>query len=935
MRAFMVKNGSCFGVLRVSGVKRVSECACGILYMGELGWYRVYYTFLDSGAFFYAYKEDANMKQLTGSQIRQMFLDYFKSQGHMIEPGASLVPHNDPTLLWINAGVAALKKYFDGSEKPKNNRIANAQKSIRTNDIENVGKTARHHTFFEMLGNFSIGDYFKEEAIPFAWEFLTSPKWIGFPKDKLYVSVYTDDAEAYRIWTEVCKVDPSHILKTDDNFWEIGEGPGGPDSEIFYDRGEAYDPEGLGERLFFEELENDRYIEVWNVVFSQFDCKPELDRKDYKELPQKNIDTGMGLERLVALVQGGETNFDTDLFLPIIHATEAYTDARYADPENKMAFRVIADHIRTVSFALADGALFSNEGRGYVLRRVLRRAVRFAKKLNIQGAFMYKLVPVVYDIMKDFYPYMEEKLAYIARLVKVEEERFHATLADGEKLLLQVMEEKKETRVIDGKTAFKLYDTYGFPLELTVEIAEESGYAVDKDGFDAEMQQQRERARAARGDAESMGSQSIDLLEFTQESSFIGYDARHTAAKVIALFKDGVRVDAISDEGDAIFDTTVFYAESGGQVGDSGTINADGVQAVVSTTIKAPHKQHLSHVIITEGELRVADAVELQVDERKRDIITSNHSCTHLLQSALKQVVGSHIQQAGSFVSEEYLRFDFTHFEKVNEEQLKEIEQLVNRYISAHYAVSKVEMPIEEAKKSGATALFDEKYGDVVRVVSMGEVSKEFCGGCHVNNTQEIGVCKIISEESIGSGIRRITAKTGYDAYAEFAKEDDTLHAVASDLKLKGISKVEEKVVQVLEENAQLKKELAALQASMFALKANDLVNHMQELNNRQVLIERVDGADAKAMKDIVSNIRSQKENCVIFLASVHADKVTFVAGADEVAVKGGIKCGDLVREAALVCDGKGGGRPDMAQSGGKDASKVEEALHLIKNMLS
>ena len=432
-----------------------------------------------------------------------------------------------------------------------------------------------------------------------------------------------------------------------------------------------------------------------------------------------------------------------------------------------------------------------------------------------------------------------------------------------------------------------------------------------------------------------MGSQSIDLMEFTRESTFIGYDVRHTSATVIALFKDGVRVDAISDEGDVIFDTTVFYAESGGQVGDSGTLRAEGVQAVVNNTTKAPHKQHLSHVVITEGELRVQDTVTLQVDERKRDIITSNHSCTHLLQSALKQVVGTHIQQAGSFVSEEYLRFDFTHYEKVNEEQLKEIEQLVNQYISAHYTVSKVEMPIEEAKKSGATALFDEKYGDVVRVVTMGDVSKEFCGGCHVNNTQEIGVCKIISEESIGSGIRRITAKTGYDAYCEFAKEDATLHSIAADLKLKGISKVEEKVVQLLDEAAQLKKELAALQASMFALKANDLVHKMQPLNNRQVLIERVDGADAKALKDIVSNIRSQKENCVVFLAAVKDDRVTFVAGADALAVQSGIKCGDLVREAAVICGGKGGGRPDMAQSGGKDASKVEEALHLIKNMLS
>lgn len=875
------------------------------------------------------------MKQLTGSQIRQMFLDYFQSQGHMIEPGASLVPHNDPTLLWINAGVAALKKYFDGSEKPKNNRIANAQKSIRTNDIENVGKTARHHTFFEMLGNFSIGDYFKEEAIPFAWEFLTSPDWIGFPKEKLYVTVYTDDEDAYRIWTQVCKVDPSHILKTKENFWEIGEGPGGPDSEIFYDRGEAYDPQGLGERLFFEEMDNDRYIEVWNVVFSQYDCKPELDRKDYKELPQKNIDTGMGLERLVALVQGGETNFDTDLFLPIIHATEAYTSKRYADEENKMAFRVIADHIRTVTFALADGALFSNEGRGYVLRRVLRRAVRFAKKLDIQGAFMYKLVPVVYDIMKDFYPYLEEKLDYIARLVKAEEERFHATLADGEKLLLQVMEEKQDTHEIDGNTAFKLYDTYGFPLELTIEIAQESGYRVDSEGFDAQMQQQRERARAAREDAESMGSQSIDLMNFTQESSFIGYDCRHCEAKVIGLFQNGVKVDAISKEGDVIFDTTVFYAESGGQIGDSGTLVGEGVQAIINNTSKAPHKQHLSHVVISEGELHVGDMVVQQVDEKKRDIITSNHSCTHLLQSALKQVIGSHIQQAGSFVSDEYLRFDFTHFEKVKEEELKEIERLVNTFIRGHYAVSKVEMPIEEAKKSGATALFDEKYGDIVRVVTMGDVSKEFCGGCHVNNTQEIGICKIISEESIGSGIRRITAKTGYDAYQEFAKEDDTLHAIAADLKLKGISKVEEKVVQLQEEHAQLKKELAALQASMFALKANDLIHQMQMLQGRQVLIARMDGADAKAMKDVVSNIRSQKENCVVFLAAVHEGKVTFVAGADQAAVDSGIKCGDLVREAANLCGGKGGGRPDMAQAGGKDASQLEKALQFVKNMLS
>lgn len=872
------------------------------------------------------------MKQLTGSEIRQMFLDFFQSKDHMIEPGASLVPHNDPTLLWINAGVAALKKYFDGSMKPQKPRIANAQKSIRTNDIENVGKTARHHTFFEMLGNFSIGDYFKEEAIPYAWEFLTSEEWMGIPKDKLYVTVYMDDDDAYRIWTDVCHVDPSHILKTEGNFWEIGEGPGGPDSEIFFDRGEAYDPEGLGERLFFEELENDRYIEVWNVVFSQFDCKPELPRSEYKELPQKNIDTGMGLERLVCLMQGGETNFDTDLFLPIIHATEAFTSLKY-EGENKMAYRVIADHIRTVTFALADGALFANEGRGYVLRRVLRRAVRFGKKLKIEGAFMYKLVPVVYDIMKDFYPYIGEKVDYIAKLVKAEEERFHATLADGEKLLLEVVE-KADTKVIDGATAFKLYDTYGFPFELTVEMAEEKGFCVDKEGFDEEMEKQRERARNARDNVQSMGSQSADLMNFTTESEFIGYDQLTCEAHVLALFKDGVQVKELHDEGDIIVDQTVFYAESGGQIGDQGTMANNDVELAVTNVIKAPHKQHLHKVEVRHGSLHEGDTLQLQVDVQKRAIITANHSCTHLLQSALKQVVGSHIAQAGSFVSDEYLRFDFTHFEKVNETQLKEIESIVNHYIVDHLPVCKELMPIEEAKKSGATALFDEKYGDIVRVVTMGDVSKEFCGGCHVQNTQEIGVCKIIGEESIGSGIRRITAKTGYGAYTEFAKEEQTLKTIATSLKMNGLTNVDGKVAQMLDEMAQLKKEIAALNAQMFVLKAKDLMKEVVEVEGRRIIVSRLDGADANALKDIVNTIKGDLENCVIFLASVNNDKVTFVAGADKQAVASGIKCGDLVKEAALICDGKGGGRPDLAQSGAKNIGKVADAIANIKNKL-
>lgn len=872
------------------------------------------------------------MKQLTGNQVRQMFLDYFQSKDHMIEPGASLVPHNDPTLLWINAGVAALKKYFDGSMKPEKPRIANAQKSIRTNDIENVGKTARHHTFFEMLGNFSIGDYFKEEAIPYAWEFLTSKEWIGFPKEKLYISVYKDDEDAYRIWTKVCGVDPSHILKTEGNFWEIGEGPGGPDSEIFYDRGAAYDPEGLGERLFFEEIDNDRYIEVWNVVFSQFDCKPELPRSEYKELPQKNIDTGMGLERLVSLVQGGETNFDTDLFLPIIHAAEAFSKHPY-DGEYKMAYRVIADHIRTVTFALADGALFSNEGRGYVLRRVLRRAVRFGRKLEIDGAFLYKLVPVVYEIMKDFYPYIGEKLDYIAKLVKAEEDRFHATLADGEKLLLDVIA-KTESKIIDGLTAFKLYDTYGFPFELTLEMAEEQGFEVDKEGFEQEMEKQRERARNARDQAQSMSSQSADLMNFTKASEFIGYDEYSCTATIIGLFKDGVAVEELDEYGDVILDTTVFYAESGGQIGDQGVLRSDDAEFTVENVVKAPHKQHLHNVNVRFGTLKLNDQVTAMIDTEKRSVITANHSCTHLLQSALKQVVGSHIAQAGSFVSDEYLRFDFTHFEKVNDAQLSEIERIVNQYISAHYAVKKELLPIEEAKNSGATALFDEKYGDIVRVVSMGDVSKEFCGGCHVNNTGEIGICKIISEESIGSGIRRITAKTGYDAYGEFAKEEATLKMIATSLKMNGLHNVDEKVAQLIHEAEALKKEIAALNTKMFVLKAKELMEQAPQIEGRTIIIERMDGADANALKDIANTIKSQVSNVVVFLAAVTNEKVVFVAGADQEALKHGIKCGELVKEAALVCDGKGGGRPDLAQSGAKNIAKVEDALTIIKNKL-
>ncbi|MEG0290097.1 MAG: alanine--tRNA ligase [Erysipelotrichaceae bacterium] len=871
------------------------------------------------------------MKNLTGNEIRSLFLKYFKERGHMIEPGASLVPHNDPTLLWINAGVAALKKYFDGSIKPESPRIVNAQKSIRTNDIENVGKTARHHTFFEMLGNFSIGDYFKREAIPFAWEFLTSPEYIGFDKEKMYITVYADDEEAYKIWTEDLHVDPSHILKTPNNFWQIGEGPCGPDTEIFYDRGPAFDPQNIGERLFFEELENDRYIEIWNVVFSQYDGKEGVDRKDYKELPQRNIDTGMGLERLTCIVQNGETNFDTDLFLPLIHACEAYSSIKYQD--NKMAYRVIADHIRTVTFALADGALFANEGRGYVLRRVLRRAVRFGRKLKIEGSFMYRLVPVVYDIMKEFYPYLGDKIEYIQKLVKAEEERFHATLSDGEKLLQDVIS-KTQGNIIDGMTAFKLYDTYGFPLELTIEIAEEQGFDIDRDGFDQEMSKQRKMAKEARSDVQSMSSQSADLMDFVAPSTFAGYDKFEGQAKVIGLFKDGERVDQLVDEGEVVLDESLFYAEMGGQVGDEGWMSNDHVSLIVSDVHQAPHKQHLQHVIIQSGRLQEGDIVFQKIDEQKRLKITCNHSATHLLQSALKQVVGNHIAQAGSFVSDEYLRFDFTHYEKVSDASLMEIESIVNQFIFEHHEVNIKNMGIKEAKESGATALFDEKYGSVVRVVSMGDVSMELCGGCHVHNTQQIGICKIVSEESIGSGIRRITAKTGIAAYQEFHQEENTLKQISEMLKMKSLHQVDVKVAQLLEEEANLRKENAILNNQIHMAEANMLKNEIKEINQMHILVKELDHVDGGALKEMAASLKNSYNNCVIFLASTNGTNVVFACAADETAIKNGIHCGKLVKDAANLCDGNGGGRPDLAQAGGKNIAKLGDAMQHIENKL-
>lgn len=868
-------------------------------------------------------------KNLTGNEVRQLFLDFFTKKNHMIEPGASLVPINDPTLLWINSGVAALKKYLDGREKPKSNRIANAQKCIRTNDIENVGKTARHHTFFEMLGNWSIGDYFKEESLKMSWEFLTSPEYIGLDPKRIYVTMYPDDTESYDIWTKQIGLDPSHILKSYDNYWEIGEGPCGPDSEIYYDRGEKYDPQGIGEKLFFSEMENDRYVELWNNVFSQYDAKEGVDRKDYKELPQKNIDTGMGLERLVAILQDGETNFDTDLFLPYIHEVEKYTSVKYE--ENKMAFRVIADHIRTCTFALSDGATFSNEGRGYVLRRVLRRAMRYARNLGIEKPFLYEIVDVVCENMKGFYPYLLEKKDFVKKLIKKEEESFIQTLANGEKLLAQELD-KVTNGVLSGEVIFKLYDTYGFPKEMTIESAEEKGIKCDMEGFEKCMTRQKEMARNARDDEQSMNSQSIDLLNLDTAFEFTGYTEKKDEAKVVALFKNGNKVETLEDEGDIVFDHSCFYATSGGQIADTGVIENEAAKGFVKDVNKAPNGQFLHRVKLENGSVKLGDTFKLHINEDDRLFIKANHSSLHLLQSALRQIVGTHVAQAGSYVCKDYARFDFSHFEKISEEDLNKIENLVNTWIAAEYPITTQLLDIDEAKKTNAIALFDEKYGDKVRVVSMGNVSTEFCGGTHASNTAELGSFKIMSEESIGSGIRRITVKTKLEAYKEAKNLEATLVSLRDSLKLKNVDLVTGRVDQMKKEISDLQNENAQLKNRVMNLDADSYVAEAKE-NNFKYLILETKNMDYD-LKSFASLIKNKLDGGLVYIINEAGEKYQFVASVGQKALDAGLKANELVNAGAALANGKGGGKPDLAQAGGVNNGKSHEIAQLIESKM-
>ncbi|MFC9445181.1 alanine--tRNA ligase [Bacillus cereus] len=872
------------------------------------------------------------MKQLTGAQIRQMFLDFFQEKGHAVEPSASLVPHEDPSLLWINSGVATLKKYFDGRVIPQNPRITNAQKSIRTNDIENVGKTARHHTFFEMLGNFSIGDYFKEEAITWAWEFLTSDKWIGFDKELLSVTIHPEDEEAFAIWNEKMGVPKDRIIRLEENFWDIGEGPSGPNTEIFYDRGEAYGNDFSDPELY-PGGENERYLEVWNLVFSQFNHNPD---GSYTPLPKKNIDTGMGLERMTSIVQDVPTNFDTDLFMPMIGATESISGEKYrnGDLEKDMAFKVIADHIRTVTFAVGDGALPSNEGRGYVLRRLLRRAVRYSKKLNINRPFMFELVPVVGEVMKDFYPEVLEKKDFIAKVVKNEEERFHETLHDGEAILAEVITKAKEekTTVISGVDAFRLYDTYGFPIELTEEYAEEAGMTVDQEGFGNEMEKQRERARAARQDVDSMQVQGGVLGEVKVASEFVGYGTVATESNVVALVKNGEYTDSLQagEEGQLMLDVTPFYAESGGQIADRGYLLADGVKVLVKDVQKAPNGQNLHKVVVEEGTLTKDAAVKAIIDTKNRSSVVKNHTATHLLHQALKDVLGTHVNQAGSLVTSERLRFDFSHFGQVQADELEKIERMVNEKIWESIDVEISQKAIEEAKEMGAMALFGEKYGDVVRVVQVGDYSLELCGGCHVDNTASIGIFKIVAESGIGAGTRRIEAVTGKSAYELMNDQVGLLKEAAGKMKTNPkdiLTRVDGLFVEV----KQLQKENESLAAKLSNIEAGNLTDSVMTVDGVNVLAAKVNVADMNNLRTMMDDLKNKLESAVVVLASVNDDKVNILAGVTKDLIGQGYHAGKLVKEVASRCGGGGGGRPDMAQAGGKNPAQVEEALAFVQ----
>lgn len=877
------------------------------------------------------------MKQLTSAQVRQMYLDFFKSKGHMIEPSASLVPVNDPSLLWINSGVATMKKYFDGSVTPENPRIANAQKSIRTNDIENVGKTARHHTMFEMLGNFSIGDYFKKEAIEWAWEFLTSPEWIGFDPEKLYVTVYPEDAEAKRIWLEEIGLPADHVVEVEDNFWDLGVGPSGPDSEIFYDRGESFNDLPEDDPENYPGGENERYLEIWNLVFSEFNHKPD---NTYEPLPHQNIDTGMGLERMVSIIQDAPTNFETDLFLPIIAKVEELSGKKYGlDKQLDVSFKVIADHIRSLAFAIGDGALPSNEGRGYVLRRLLRRAVMHGKKLGVNEAFLYKLVPIVGEVMVSYYPEVLQQKDFIQKVVRNEEERFHETINEGLTMLNDVLADlkaKNET-TLDGKVIFKLYDTFGFPVELTEEVAEDEGLKVDHEGFEVEMQAQKERARAARSTETSMGVQTALLGDIKVQSEFVGYDHLEVESQLLTILQDDAVVDAASDgAAQLIFAQTPFYAEMGGQVADHGIVaDKDGnVVAKVIDVQKAPNGQPLHKVELLQA-VKEGGNYFLQVNAAMRNKILKNHTATHLLHKALKEVLGEHANQAGSLVAPKHLRFDFSHFGQVTAAELKEMEKIVNRRIWEAIPVVTIETDIDTAKNMGAMALFGEKYGHDVRVVNIGDWSIELCGGTHVSNTEDIGLFKIVSESGIGAGVRRIEALTGQEAYEAFREEEDLLVQVAQTVKSPQMKDVVSKTEQLQQQLRELQKENEQLSTKLANQQAGDVFKDVKEVNGTTIITAQVKVKDMNQLRQLADQWKQKNYSDILVLGTAQGEKANLLVAMNPTAVEKGLKAGDLIKAIAPKVGGGGGGRPDMAQAGGKNPAGLPDALKAAEEWLA
>ncbi len=878
------------------------------------------------------------MKQLTSAEIRQMWLDFWQSKGHSVEPSASLVPVQDPSLLWINSGVATLKKYFDGSVVPENPRITNSQKSIRTNDIENVGVTARHHTLFEMLGNFSIGDYFKVEVIPWAWEFLTDEKWLGLDPEKLYMTYYPEDTETVELWRKATGLSDDHYVPVEDNFWDLGAGPCGPDTEIFYDRGVKYQDLEDSDPEMYPGGENERYLEIWNIVFSQFN---HMSNGEYVPLKHKNIDTGMGLERMTSVIQDAPTNFETDLFLPIIKEIETLgTTVKYGEkPETDVSYKVIADHVRAVTFAISDRALPSNEGRGYILRRLIRRAIMHARRLGIKDNFLTKLVPVVADIMADFYPEVKADQDFIQDVIKTEEDRFNETINEGEAIIQEVIAtlEAEHNKVMSGTQAFKLYDTYGFPLELTQEYLEEVGIDVDLSGFEEAMKAQRERARAARKDSTGMAVQSGVLSEIDVTSTYVGYDQLVVETRVNTIVSGDALVSS-AEAGDEVYlvaEQTPFYAEMGGQIADTGDVLDEDGQLIghVVNVVRAPNGQHL-HEVKLEVAIVLDQTVQLAVDRRRHHSIEKNHTATHLLHQALKDVLGDHANQAGSLVTADHLRFDFSHFGQVTDEELAEMEAKVNEAIAEAFPVVTTVTSIDEARAAGAQALFGEKYGSEVRMVDINHWSIELCGGTHVDNTAEIGLFKITSESGIGAGVRRIEAVTSLAAIQEYKVQENILKQIAANLKVSKFLNVVARLQQFKEEHKETLQQLSALRDKMNAQAAGQIFDHVENAGAYTVIAEHVPNRSMDDLRKIADEWKQKDSSDILVLATSVDDKANLLIAVGQDAVKAGVKAGDLIKQVAPKIGGGGGGRPDMAQAGGKNPAGIEEALAFAKEII-